>query len=98
MWHSEAGNRRCGAALLWAQGDLGLVAVMIGWGWPSPATRCIWKREADDGKSGIYTWTGPMTDARTAPPFVLSFGGVMTSRRSSAQDAALGLRLVKRRE
>ncbi len=57
------------------------------------------KMDAADGKSVIYTWTGPMTDDRTAPQFVLSFGsdgGVMTSRLSSAQDVAIGLRSVQR--
>lgn len=57
------------------------------------------KMNAADGQSVIYTWTGPMTPEGTAPQFVLSFGsdgGMMTSRLSSAQDVAIGLRSVQR--
>ena len=53
------------------------------------------KMDAADGKSVIYTWTGPETPDGTAPQFALSFGsdgGVMSSQVSSAQDVAMGLR------
>ena len=66
---------------------------------PSGYTLRLAKMDAADGKSVIYTWTGPQTEDNTAPQFVLSFGsdgGRMTSHLSSDQDVALGLRSVQR--
>jgi len=55
--------------------------------------------EAADGKSLIYTWTGPATADGTAPQFVVMLGGdggMMTSHLTSAQDVQLGLQSLRR--
>ncbi len=49
---------------------------------------------AADGKSLVYTWTGPQTPDGTAPVFTVMLGsdnGEMTSHLTSAQNVQLGL-------
>ncbi len=55
--------------------------------------------EAADGKSLIYTWTGPAAADGTAPQFVVMLGGdggMLTSHLTSAQDVQLGMRAMSR--
>lgn len=76
-------------------GPLGLYTIQP----PAGFTLRGMNMEAADGKSLIYTWTGPATTDGTAPQFVVMLGGdggMMTSHLTSAQDVQLGLRAMRR--